>query len=233
MDGFKFESAESTIRAILESEADVVLLQETNEGWERLIKSNNSIKQLYPHIVFHNHWHRYGGLAALSKLNFHFDAKVDVSPVVFKYWYPAMRIRIPLQGNKDDLIHIVNLHLRAPFPSLPWKVGKQRLLETTTHIEKFFHEGLQNTKGKVLIVGDFNTHSKSQSCRYLCEQNDFVDVLVEQKTNRVTLTWKRVLRQEFDHILYRKQDFELVKAKVSHEGGSDHWPVFASFTYSS
>jgi len=109
-----------------------VCLQETNRSWEKFLREQQSVTEAYPHIRFLHHRWRHGGRAILSKLPL---GKSDVvSKEVFFGWYPAWKISVIVDERISEL-EIINLHLRAAFPSLPWKVEEQRLQEVKTHCE--------------------------------------------------------------------------------------------------
>mmetsp|Transcript_28176 Transcript_28176/g.110715 ORF Transcript_28176/g.110715 Transcript_28176/m.110715 type:complete len:248 (-) Transcript_28176:2382-3125(-) len=133
MDGhLAFPGNLETAHAIAQSGADIVCLQETNRSWEKFLREQQSVTEAYPHIRFLHHRWRHGGRAILSKLPL---GKSDVvSKEVFFGWYPAWKISVIVDERISEL-EIINLHLRAAFPSLPWKVEEQRLQEVKTHCE--------------------------------------------------------------------------------------------------
>ena len=61
---YGLEGDEDTIEAIRSGCADIVLLQETTDGWEEALREE--FKQDYPHMIF-RHCCGAGGLAILSR----------------------------------------------------------------------------------------------------------------------------------------------------------------------
>lgn len=95
----------TSIAAIANADADLVLLQETTSDWEQEIRKN--LSKRYPHMAF-RHCCGAGGLAILSKdmidKGSYFKAKE-----VAGSWFPAWRhvVQTPL-----GRVQVLNLHLR-------------------------------------------------------------------------------------------------------------------------
>lgn len=223
MNGFQDEAkASRTIEAILSSDIDVVCLQECNSGWEDLIlKALASSPNNYEHTYFQHDMGRYGGRCVLSKYPI-------VSAVwfgrIFRWWYGALKVTLRIADTES--FHILSVHLRAPFPSNPFHVQKQRLQEIRTHCERITDADFKN----LLILGDFNT-PRGPCHEYLRTTRKMINALQEKRKLCRTWHWGPLLGACFDHIYYTPLgNIHLTDCEVlTGKGGSDHWPVCAKF----
>ena len=108
------EAAEATAKAILESGADLVFLQESNQGWQSFLEAK--LSKVYPHLHFYNDKVPYGGRATISKYPILDTRWCDR---IFPWWYGAVLTQVDFEGVN---LQFLNVHLRAPFPSNPCKV---------------------------------------------------------------------------------------------------------------
>ena len=209
------EAAENTVKAILESQAHVICLQESNRGWQQFLEPKVAI--IYPHTYFHNDTNSYGGRGVLSK---HPIKDTKWFKKVFDWWYGALLTTIDV-GGVD--ISLLSLHLRAPFPSNPLIVQSQRQTEIEEHMKQ-----LDTTKN-LIILGNFSCAQGPCHC-FLAELG-FSSALQKAGKSCMAKTWnlRGMVGFLFDHVYYNSSDFHLVDAVVKQVGGSDHWPLLAHF----
>ena len=105
---------DAVLAAIADTDADVVLLQETTPSWERALRRRFGDR--YPHMSFH-HWRRSaGGLAVLSRHPI--DADELIPPAAS--WFPAQRAVIAAPGGPVQVLHV---HLRPAIDHGDWVRG--------------------------------------------------------------------------------------------------------------
>lgn len=223
MDGYKdLRSANKTILALVQMDADLVCLQECSDGWRRLIESNHQLLGArYPHMYFHSDIYSYGGRALLSK---HPIIETQFIDRVLQFWYGALWAKIQLLDTGVN-VAVLNLHLRAPFPGLPHRVQHERRYE----LEQFWNQ-LDNDKQRrnLLVVGDMNT-ARGLPHQFL-QENGFVNALRKSGNSLLAKSWTCLggwFGFLFDHIYYDRQVFKVTDAKVLQIGSSDHWPLMA------
>mmetsp|Transcript_2150 Transcript_2150/g.5804 ORF Transcript_2150/g.5804 Transcript_2150/m.5804 type:complete len:231 (-) Transcript_2150:911-1603(-) len=225
MDGWRPLCARHTISFIEHSDADIICLQETNEDWERTLNARPAIRQRFPYVSFtHDKW-RQGGLAFLSKLPM---SAVGVLPRLYTNWYFACRVTVhPPSDAAMPPFQIIQVHLKAPVPSVPILVQQQRGHEIRSHM------GAYTPSLPAIVLGDFNC-STGPAMRFMTAEMGFTNCLLDgaRQQRRGRTTWKGCCAktlccapQLFDHIFVK--GFDVVDCRVLHEGGSDHWPVQA------
>ena len=94
------------IELIAESDADIVLLQETTPAWEAAIREELSDR--YPTMEF-RHCCGAGGLAILSTYPIRDDDYLEAPP---GGWFPGWRVTLETPGGP---VQTLNVHLRPPF----------------------------------------------------------------------------------------------------------------------
>ncbi len=210
----------TTLAAIRAGRADVVFLQETNEGWEDALRAE--LAGAYPHMAF-RHCCRAGGLAVLSRFPI-LERELVPSP---SGWFPSWRVivRTPLGP-----VQAVNVHLHpAVSDSGSWVSGayttpRLRLAEiaqTVHHVDRSL---------PTLVVGDFNEGAAGHSVSFL-EAQGLTTALPEQSTSQSTWRYPTplgTLRLQLDHIFHNGM-LRLIDVRVLPTGRSDHLPVVAVF----
>ena len=119
-------------------EADIILLQETNEAWERAIR--RAVGEAYPHQRFHAPGRFIaGGIGALSKYPILVE-EVIPSPVD---WFPAQRLVVDATGHFRE--KEANTYQQVLDKSLPTLVvGDFNEEDRGTAIDVFESWGLRN-----------------------------------------------------------------------------------------
>lgn len=227
------ETIEKIIKAIKESTADIVFLQETHIGYEYVAK--NYLIDTYPYQYFHHpekkDYHTYktqwkpSGLACLSKYKVEYKI---IPPTVEGSYFPAMYVAY------DDL-EFMNVHTRPPMEMK----GDPRQIST---LKSYFYDApyiqemeikalLKHFKGKnQILLGDFNADEPKW-----IKDIGFHDCL---KKSSIGYTWYWYFGYGvswwglYDHIYVGKQ-FNCIVCKVFEEylNVSDHLPVLAKIEY--
>lgn len=216
---FGLSGDRASLRAIADAGADIVLLQETNRGWERAIRRRLSAK--YPHILFEHH-RAAGGLGILSKYPIE-ERRLLVAPTG---WFPAWRlvVRAP-----RGLVQLLNVHLRPPISdSGSWvsgyfTTGGHRLRELR-HYLRFLDAALPT-----LIAGDFN-EARGPAIELLADRG-MHSALHEYAPDAITWHWRtRIgeLTNRLDNVFY-SGGLDATAARVMTAGNSDHYPVVVRF----
>ena len=223
MDGYKDSASfPRTIQAIADANADIVCLQECSKGWRSLLEDPTyHLTAQYQFSYFYTNTYSYGGRAILSKYPITATQWLDR---VYRFWYGALWAKIQLPSGME--VSLLNIHLRAPFPGLPWRVQQERLYE----LEQFWSQLHDLQRRNMIIMGDMNT-ARGLPHAFLQDQG-LVNAL--QKAGRAwwAKTWniQGTFGFLFDHIYYDPASFTLNDAEVlQHAGGSDHWPLMATF----
>jgi len=209
----------STVDVVDDATADVILLQETNEVWERAIRARLGAR--YPEIRFHSPERLMpGGSGVLSR--FPIEAEKVVESAVG--WFPATILVVRTDAGP---VQIVNVHLRpmvsdsGSWVSGYFTTGHYRETEIAA-IRRELDEGLPT-----LWAGDFNEAENAGGISGLGEEG-LVSALPEKAPDAVTWHWNYEgvpLTQRLDHVLYNRDEFALEDAAVLPGGRSDHFAV--------
>lgn len=220
------------LRAIFSSGAQIILLQETNPSWEKLLRED-AIALEFVYTYFHHPGpsdRKAGGSAILSQFPldvdkiqmFHFS---EVSGSVF----PSMvcDVSIPIKHVKGSsntttssssqrscnvTITIANIHLRPPvnLDGSAWldtarKTEPIRIAEA----EELIRRRSQESKRTIdIIAGDFNEGDDGEAIRYLILQEGYANALSRYvPRSKETHRWNYFgtvwqLRKRLDHILW-------------------------------
>jgi endonuclease/exonuclease/phosphatase family metal-dependent hydrolase len=207
-----------TLTAILDVDADVVLLQETTAEWEQVLRASPQLHEDWPHVEFH-HCCGAGGLAVLSRWPIDTFEVLEPPPNP-DAWFPAARAIIETPAGPVELLDV---HLRPPVKTenQGWlgalsSTPEVRLAEVEHHLPKL------DPKLPTIVAGDFNEGDGGRAVSRLA-QAGFTDVLAVLGVRGPTWRWGG-LRARLDHVLVDEQ-FEPLEGEVVEVGRSDHWPV--------
>jgi endonuclease/exonuclease/phosphatase family metal-dependent hydrolase len=212
----------SSVRAIAEHDADVVLLQETNSEWERAIRRR--VGTQYRDVRFHDP-QRFapGGSGVLSKLPIE---KETIVPSAVD-WFPASILVVRTEAGP---VQLVNVHLRpmvsdsGSWVSGYFTTGDYRKREIAA-IERAL-----DPKLPTVWAGDFNEAEDAGGIAGLWHKG-FTSALPEKDPRATTWRWTYEgvpLALRLDHVLYDRERFALVDVAVHEQGRSDHFPVTAT-----
>jgi exonuclease III len=207
------------LRAIVSSDADVLLLQETNPAWEALLDGDAAIASRFAYRHFRHPGasdRAAGGIAVLSRHPLD-DARVlefagDVPGSVF----PALTfgVEIPIIRNESEsvggrppdrfvaTINVANVHFRPPLEldgsawldtarkTRPIRMGEARELIRRSAPDEARGTKRTNTHPPLgIIAGDFNEEDDSGALAYLASLG-YVDALWQHvPRGKETHTW--------------------------------------------
>ena len=206
------------VAAVAGVQADVVLLQETNPGWETAFVS--ALGDRYPYHRFDppGAWAA-GGMGILSTYPIESIEQLPTNGGLFFAW------RIVLDTGTDR-IQILNVHLRPPVSdSGSWIAGYFTTRETREK-EIATHAAALAPELPTLVAGDFNEEADGLAIGYLRDRG-FVDAVSTQLGSHPTWEWpvgNMTLRFQLDHVLHDAR-FRQLGAEVIEAGRSDHKPV--------
>mmetsp|Transcript_15901 Transcript_15901/g.20248 ORF Transcript_15901/g.20248 Transcript_15901/m.20248 type:complete len:373 (-) Transcript_15901:105-1223(-) len=219
--------------AIMNTEADIVLLQETTIHWENFLK-RKQIEENFPFCEF-QHFEvpeglqrpPAGGLAILSKYPIQ-ESSVIQSP---SSWFPAQRNKIQTHLG---VIQILNVHLRPPISetaSLSASAYYSSKSERIQEVQWFAGQMEFDSTMPSIVCGDFNEDLSSGSCSFWTKNRKMTSALAKFNCG---ITWKWPLpfgfriTGRYDHFFYQR--LCCTKAFVLTEGESDHFPVCIDVT---
>lgn len=222
---FALADDRATRDAIGASDADVVLLQETNDAWAAAIRAQHAGR--YPHMRFAAPGHmRAGGLGVISRWPFEVT---DVSPSdggFFIAW------RVLVHAPTGD-VQMLNVHLRpqvtddGSFVRGHFSTGPNRRREIVRHL-RTLQPGVP-----VLVAGDFNEPERGDAARAV-RARGLRSALAMYAPGAMTWRWPvgpLTVRQRFDHVMFDDFAFECLDARVLPLGSSDHLPVIARLRF--
>ena len=211
------------IRAIRESGADIVCLQETTPDWEQVLRRELGTE--YRSMRFRQSRGRMGGgLGFLSRTTGHEVAYIPSDTGWFDGWIVAF-------STDAGMVQVLNVHLRPPV-SDRGRFGASGYFGTdddrVREMERFVAHA--RTDMALLVAGDFNDHERSDVVEWLGKRK-LRSALREFDGSTPTWQWRYgplTLRRRMDHIMY-PPEFQCYAARVLQVGASDHFPVEASF----
>lgn len=211
----------SAIMAIVDADADLVLLQETTAEWELALRDSKAIADAWPHLRFH-HCCGAGGLALLSRWPIT-AFEILEPPPQSDAWFPAARAVVETPIGPVELLDV---HLRPPVATAEqgW-LGALSSTPAVREAEVQHHMPALALDMPTVIAGDFNEGDGGRALRRLRDAG-FVDVLAQLKVRGHTWRWGG-LRARLDHMLV-DDHFELLAAEIVDAGHSDHLPLRAS-----
>lgn len=211
----------TTLEAIAEGDADLVLLQETTPAWEVALRRRYEAD--YAHIDF-RHGGGAGGLGVLSRLPF--EAK-ELLPSEHG-WFPAWRL---VFDTPIGALQVLNVHLRPPISdggSVVWGVLSTPPIREA-EIRQLYPA--LDPRLPTLVAGDFNEGRHGRAIVYL-EGRGLRSALPQFQGSQATWRWASSLgpvSAQLDHLVH---DWRLQprQVRVLAAGRSDHLPVVGVFT---
>lgn len=207
------------IAAIAATNADIVLLQETNPEWEAELRA--ALGEQYPHIYFH-HVGAAGGSAVLSKYPL---TQLDVVGHPVKgSWFPTM---IAVVDTPQGEVQLANVHLRPPLsdsgnPILGFFTTSDVRRAEMRNILKRLNRDLPT-----IVAGDFN--ESSGGALGVLQEAGFENGGEAFGVDRDTWRWNTSVGEigsRLDHVVYDGR-IDPLQIEVVEAGRSDHLPVVA------
>lgn len=233
--------------AIRTSNADICLLQETNEEWQRCLRQTEGRE--YKYEFFHHPGasdRAAGGLAILSRYKVENIELVDIVKEVDGSVFPAVRCDVCVPTAEGvQVLHVANVHLRPPvnLDGSAW-LDTARLTEPIRVREVKFLLGSSDSSRLDIIAGDFNEGESTGSIAYLRRlgyQDALATFVPKHKETHTWPFWKLTLRKRLDHVLWTgSRDLTSGRATVKlkclgcvvlagYVDASDHQPVLSHF----
>lgn len=205
-----------TVAAIGATDADIVCLQEVNEGWREVLRT--TWHEEYPFMAFEGD--ASGGLAVLSRYPFE-DIGVHDG---FDGWHPAWHV---LVDSPIGPLQVLQVHLRPPYSR---RDGVGGLLDVdSAHLSEIggFSARCEDDVPTV-VLGDFNESTDGPAVRFL-EDRGYVNALPAFRPGQETWRYEKALYGQaidtIDHVLYDAGRLDPLDAFVKYVGRSDHLPV--------
>lgn len=202
--------------AVIEADADLVLLQETTAESEHAFRE--VLASRYPHMLF-RHCCNAGGLGVLSKHPIREEAYLEATVG----WFPAWRLVV---DSPLGPVQVLDVHLRPPMSDGgSWVAGYFSTRDVRRdEIAAFW--GAMDPDLPTVIAGDFNEDADGRAIAYLAERG-LRSALPQVQPKANTWHWQTkvgMLRMMLDHVVYG-EGLELRSAEVMERGVSDHFPV--------
>lgn len=217
---------ETSIAAIENANADLVLLQEITAEWRDRLQKRFTTQ--YPHQVYRIDGRASGGLAVLSKLPLR-DEQLWNAPAGTGAWFPAQRFQIDLAMGP---VQVLNVHLRPALESGSWIKG----FFTTPPIRRAeiaAHWKRMDGKLPTIVAGDFNEDPDGLALEFLKGQGLARIPTTGPTTWHYEVTSKvgttDMLKMDIDHVVVDGR-FVAKDAQVIDAGASDHRPVIVTLT---
>lgn len=208
-----------TLRLIDSIDADVLLLQETTQAWEKVLRAR--LAKRFPHATCHDPTtYIAGGNCTFSKLPIEEDEALP-SPIG---WFPANRLVVKSEAGPIELL---NVHMRPQISEGgSWIAGhfstgglRKREIDSYT---PSFKKGLPT-----IVAGDFNEDVGGDALDVLDDlgfTTGFEEIGPKKKTWHYT-AYSIPLAMTLDHVAFEREHFEAVAVEVLPGGRSDHQPV--------
>jgi len=218
---FRVAHPENVTRALAESHASILCLQETHRRWEDILRP--ALDAPYPHCVFQE-WQAGGGMAVMSRYELRRVRVLEPSAG----WWPAMLVEVetPLGA-----IQVLNVHLKPPLSERGCVTLGAYCRTPGIHCRELSEFlGYVDRSRPLIIAGDFNENEIGIGMRLLKDEG-FANALSTYDSRSHTWYWKTylgiILNDRYDHILFNDY-FDCTGAEVVDATGSDHLPVRAA-----
>lgn len=210
----------TTLAAIADTDADVVVLQETTPEWEAAIRGG--LAERFPHMAFH-HSRGAGGLAILSRFDFDRGELIEAP----SDWFPAWRTTI---NGPLGPVQLLAVHLRPPVSDSGSVVSGYFTTQPVREAEIEAYLQRLDPELPTIIAGDFNERN-GRAMQHLREQG-FASTLPQFHGSQHTWRWNTSLGEvtsQLDHVMVDERLVAL-DARVLNAGRSDHLPVYVALT---
>jgi endonuclease/exonuclease/phosphatase (EEP) superfamily protein YafD len=208
-----------TVQAIVERDADLVFLQETNEEWRHALEPR--LQARYPGRFWLDDAAA-GGMAVLSKRPLTAERLDNPNG-----WFPAVRL---VTNTPLGRVQALCVHQHPPVSEEgSWVKGYLGSTEVRRAELGRFLAALE-PELPTLVAGDFNEGTSGDAVQLL-EEKGLRTALPEFHPEAKTWHWpvgSLQLTAQFDHVAY-SAGLEPIDAHVERVGSSDHFPVTVDF----
>jgi endonuclease/exonuclease/phosphatase (EEP) superfamily protein YafD len=222
---------QSVMRSVsmLSQQADVLLFQETHDGWvERL---SEALKLRFPHMHHAPRNDNAGGLSIFSRFALVGGGARLFQPKAEGSVFPAALYQVTLPGGR--VISIFNVHLRPPV-DLKFRAHPFSMLESSPiRVEEIKHmlqaAQLPDTKQPLIIAGDWNENDGMLALTYCVDQLQMRDCLgLSDAWTHWWMLGDYCVNKRLDHIVVSDHFHPLSTVVYDQERGSDHFAVLAT-----
>ncbi len=217
----------TTVEAVQRLDADVTLLQETNEAWERALAPWVRARGLHARF-----WHPdglpAGGAGVLSRWPIRDERSLDSAVG----WFQAHRFIVETSGGP---VEFVNVHLQPPVRDGSAVRGWfDAPAQHEREIAAVFAQLVTHRARALIVAGDFNEPEDRGAVAWLARERALCSVLPGFAPDATTWRWNVgpvELTQRLDHVVYSPRALRATEARVLALGRSDHLPVRVVFRW--
>ncbi len=217
----------STIDAVQRLDADVILLQETNEAWERSLAPWVLARGLHARYWRSSRWPA-GGAGVLSRWPIRDERSVDSAVD----WFQAHRFIVDAERGAVEL---VNVHLQPPVSDGSVVRGWfDAPAQHEREIARVFERLVTGRERALIVAGDFNEPEDRGAVAWLARERAMCSALPGFAPDATTWRWSVgpvELTQRLDHVVYSPRALRATEARVLALGRSDHLPVRVVFEW--
>lgn len=201
------KSKQATIHTILNSNADLVSLQETDQAWTQEVEK--SVKEAYPYSIFFPSEQCCIGISLLSKQPL-FNANIS-----FHGGLPNIEADMIFN---DVVTHIITSHTSSPISRNKLKNRNEHLLDLQKHVALL--------DSPTLVIGDFNTVPWDKKLMAFKQKSELID---SRKSYESTFpSYFGFMGIPIDYIFHTKEisctSFETLQIE-----GSDHLGIIGEY----
>lgn len=192
---------------------DILLTMETNQAWENAL---NTIDKKYTYNYKVPKENRYG---------MHFYTYLKVKEIKEHYFISETRpaIEVYLDSKNNIVFSFWGIHPPPPSPTeKPTSKQKDAELMKVAQI-------VRDLKSPSFLTGDFNNVSWSRSAKLFAKISTLRDARLGNGILGTFLVTPKIFRFPLD-LVFHSKEIKIHEIKTLSKIGSDHLPIFSSFT---
>ncbi|QDO94473.1 endonuclease/exonuclease/phosphatase family protein [Formosa sediminum] len=210
---YQFNTAyDRLIHLVQEVKPDILLTMESNQAWDDALS------------VLETEYTHYKKVALENTYGIHFYTKLDVKSVQVHYFVsddlPSIEARIQLENTKQ--FTFFGVHPPPPSPTEE-DTSRERDGELLALGKKVL-----DTKGPVIVVGDFNNVAWAKSSVLFRKTSKLIDPRIGRGFVSTYHAKYKVLRFPID-LCFHSPDIFIQDFRTLHNVGSDHLPLYCNF----
>ena len=206
---------ERLVRVLRESDADIALLVEVNDEWNRALEP---LAAEYPYVVRHPQ-ENYYGLLLLSRFPL-LDPRVDF---LVQDDIPSVHTAFQLPDGTEVVLH--GLHPRPPEP-----VRDQDSTPRDAELVVMGRAIGDSTDQPTVVAGDLNDVAWSRSSELFLRLSGLLDPRIGRGLYNSYNAKNPLFRYPLDHV-FHSSHFRLVRLERLPYVGSDHFPMLVELSY--
>lgn len=211
-------------RELLESDADVVLLQEASDEWWALLEDEGVLAR-YPHHAAETHSFRedYMGIAIVSRL------PILASEIERLGGTHVPYARVDVRAPSGAVVRLYSIHTWPPYSFELLALHEAQM----AHLRELVRRDRADAAlDAVVIAGDFN--ASPTSFQYRALRAEGLVAAHERAGRGFATTWPNLSwpfpPMRLDHVLVSGEGVEVVSVREGRGEGSDHRPVLAELS---